>query len=112
VLDEGLTCIWAGRSRKDWDIYRANVEDTYRGVIATAPGLADRLARAERVTPFKGTSKLPNFYRRSFGAGWALVGDAAYHRDRLPGWGSATHSSACNYGRRARPGDWQRAGNS
>jgi 2-polyprenyl-6-methoxyphenol hydroxylase-like FAD-dependent oxidoreductase len=84
---EGLTCIWAGRSRKDWDIYRANVEDTYRGVIATAPHLADRLARAERVTPFRGTSKLPNFYRRSFGAGWALVGDAAYHRDPLAGMG-------------------------
>jgi 2-polyprenyl-6-methoxyphenol hydroxylase-like FAD-dependent oxidoreductase len=84
---EGLTCIWAGRSRKDWDIYRANVEDTYRGVIATAPCLADRLAGAERVTPFRGTSKLPNFYRRSFGAGWALVGDAAYHRDPLAGMG-------------------------
>lgn len=84
---EGLTCIWAGRSRKDWDIYRANVEDTYRGVIATAPRLADRLARAERMTSFKGTSKLPNYYRRSFGAGWALVGDAAYHRDPLAGMG-------------------------
>jgi flavin-dependent dehydrogenase len=84
---EGLTCIWAGRSRTDWDIYRANVQDTYRGVIATAPHLADRLARAERVTSFKGTSKLPNYYRRSFGAGWALVGDAAYHRDPLAGMG-------------------------
>src|SRR6185437_13997311 len=84
---EGLTCIWAGRSRKDWDIYRANVEDTYLDVIATAPGLADRLGRAERVTSFKGTSKLPNFHRRSFGAGWALVGDAAYHRDPLAGMG-------------------------
>jgi len=84
---DGLTCIWAGRSRTDWDIYRANVEDTYLDVIATAPGLADRLASAQRVTSFKGTSKLPNFYRRSFGAGWALVGDAAYHRDPLAGMG-------------------------
>ncbi len=84
---EGLTCIWAGRSRKDWEGYRKNVENSYRAVIATAPGLADRLDRAERVTPFKGTSKLPNFYRRSYGAGWALVGDAAYHRDPLAGMG-------------------------
>jgi flavin-dependent dehydrogenase len=84
---DGLTCIWAGRSRKDWEIYRTNVEGSYRGVIDTAPDLADRLARAERATPFKGTSKLPNFYRRSFGAGWALVGDAAYHRDPLAGMG-------------------------
>lgn len=84
---EGLTCIWAGRSRKDWDIYRANVESSYLEVLATAPDLADRLARAKRVTSFKGTSKLPNFYRRSFGPGWALVGDAAYHRDPLAGMG-------------------------
>jgi 2-polyprenyl-6-methoxyphenol hydroxylase-like FAD-dependent oxidoreductase len=84
---DGLTCIWAGRSRKDWEIYRKDVEQTYRDVIATAPSLAERLARAERVTPFKGTSKLPNFYRRSFGAGWALAGDAAYHRDPLAGMG-------------------------
>ena len=84
---EGLTCIWAGRSRKDWEIYRADVEGSYLDVIATAPGLADRLARAERTTMFKGTSKLPNFYRRSFGPGWALVGDAAYHRDPLAGMG-------------------------
>jgi flavin-dependent dehydrogenase len=84
---DGLTCIWAGRSRKDWEIYRKDVEQSYRDVIAAAPSLADRLARAERATPFKGTSKLPNFYRRSFGAGWALVGDAAYHRDPLAGMG-------------------------
>ncbi len=84
---DGLTCIWAGRSRKHWEIYRKNVEQTYRDVIASAPSLAERLARAERVTPFKGTSKLPNFYRRSFGVGWALAGDAAYHRDPLAGMG-------------------------
>jgi 2-polyprenyl-6-methoxyphenol hydroxylase-like FAD-dependent oxidoreductase len=83
----GLTCIWAGRSRKNWEIYRTNVEGSYCDVIATAPALAERLASADRVTPFKGTSKLPNFYRRSFGAGWALVGDAAYHRDPLAGMG-------------------------
>jgi len=84
---EGLTCIWAGRSRKDWDIYRKSVEPCYLEVIATAPDLSERVARAERVTPFKGTSKLPNFYRRSFGPGWALAGDAAYHRDPLVGMG-------------------------
>jgi 2-polyprenyl-6-methoxyphenol hydroxylase-like FAD-dependent oxidoreductase len=84
---EGLTCIWAGRSRNDWDLYRKNVEGAYGEIIATAPNLAERLGSADRVTPFKGTSKLPNFYRRSFGSGWALVGDAAYHRDPLAGMG-------------------------
>jgi 2-polyprenyl-6-methoxyphenol hydroxylase-like FAD-dependent oxidoreductase len=84
---DGLTCIWAGRSRKDWDSYRKDIERSYHAVIGAAPALATRLAGAQRVTPFKGTSKLPNFYRRSFGAGWGLVGDAAYHRDPLAGMG-------------------------
>jgi len=84
---DGLTCIWAGRSHADWGAYHADVEGTYREVISHAPDLARRLNEAQRATPFKGTSKLPNFYRQSFGTGWALVGDAAYHRDPLTGMG-------------------------
>src|SRR6266702_3621543 len=75
---DGLTCIWAGRSHCDWDTYRKDIEGTYREIIGLAPSLAERLRSSRRVSPFKGTSKLRNFYRQSFGKGWALVGDAAY----------------------------------
>ena len=34
--------------------------------------------RAER---WVGTADLPNFFRKPYGAGWALVGDAGYHKD-------------------------------
>jgi len=34
--------------------------------------------RAER---FYGTADLPNFFRKPFGPGWALVGDAGHHKD-------------------------------
>jgi flavin-dependent dehydrogenase len=84
---DGLTCIWAGRSRREWDGYRRDVESTYRAILALAPRLAKRVAHAVRSTSFRGTSKLPNIYRRSTGPGWALVGDAAYHRDPLTGMG-------------------------
>jgi flavin-dependent dehydrogenase len=84
---DGLACIWAGRSHGDWDTYRANVEGSYREILSLAPDLAERVESARRASPFRGTSKLPNFYRRSSGKGWALVGDAAYHRDPLPGMG-------------------------
>jgi 2-polyprenyl-6-methoxyphenol hydroxylase-like FAD-dependent oxidoreductase len=84
---DGLTCIWAGRCHSEWSTYRANVEGAYCDIMALAPDLARRLAGARRASAFRGTSKLPNFYRRSFGHGWALVGDAAYHRDPLPGMG-------------------------
>jgi flavin-dependent dehydrogenase len=84
---DGVTCIWAGRSRAAWETYRTDVEGTYRAILGLAPGLAARVNEAARVTPFKGTAKLPNIYRRSAGPGWALVGDAAYHRDPLTGMG-------------------------
>lgn len=84
---DGQTCIWAGRSHGDWMTYRADVEGSYHAVIALAPDLTRRLDVARQASRFRGTSKLPNFYRRSFGKGWALVGDAAYHRDPLPGMG-------------------------
>ena len=32
---------------------------------------------------FRGTSRLPNHFRRRFGHGWALVGDAGYHKDPI-----------------------------
>jgi 2-polyprenyl-6-methoxyphenol hydroxylase-like FAD-dependent oxidoreductase len=84
---DGSTCIWAGRSHDHWDAYRKDVEHTYHEIIGLAPWLAERLRYSRQVSPFKGTSKLLNFYRQSFGKGWALVGDAAYHRDPLPGMG-------------------------
>jgi flavin-dependent dehydrogenase len=84
---DGSTCIWAGRSHHDWDAYRKGVAGSYHEIIGLAPSLAERLRYSRQVSPFKGTSKLLNFYRQSFGKGWALVGDAAYHRDPLPGMG-------------------------
>jgi 2-polyprenyl-6-methoxyphenol hydroxylase-like FAD-dependent oxidoreductase len=82
---DGLTCIWAGRASGDWDAYRADVEAVYRATLD--PALRARVDAGERATPFRGTGKLPNFYRRAGGPGWALVGDAAYHRDPLAGMG-------------------------
>jgi flavin-dependent dehydrogenase len=63
------------------------VRATYHEIVSLAPRLAERLKAARQVSSFKGTSKLPNFYRTSSGKGWALVGDAAYHRDPLTGMG-------------------------
>lgn len=82
---DGLTCIWAGRSQREWDGYRSDVERTY--VNTLEPHLRDRASAGRRATPFRGTHKLPNFYRQAAGPGWALAGDAAYHRDPLTGMG-------------------------
>jgi len=52
-----------------------------------APDLAARLRGARRTSPVRGASRLPNQVRQAFGPGWALVGDAGYHRDAVTGHG-------------------------
>jgi 2-polyprenyl-6-methoxyphenol hydroxylase-like FAD-dependent oxidoreductase len=52
-----------------------------------APTVAER-ARAGRVTSrVRGAERLPNHVRACTGPGWALVGDAGYHRDPITGHG-------------------------
>jgi flavin-dependent dehydrogenase len=53
----------------------------------TAPELAQRLRAAQRTSPVTGMLRTPNYLRRAHGPGWALVGDAGYHRDAVTGHG-------------------------
>ena len=41
----------------------------------------------EVTTRLRGTADLPNYRRQAHGPGWALVGDAGYHRDPITGHG-------------------------
>ncbi len=51
------------------------------------PTLAARLPGRRRTTRARGAVALPNLVRAGAGPGWALVGDAAYHRDPVTGHG-------------------------
>ena len=53
----------------------------------SAPQLAKRLRQARRTSPVAGMLRMPNQVREAFGPGWALVGDAGYHRDAVTGYG-------------------------
>lgn len=48
------------------------------GGIEQAPDFAKRLRSATREAPFAGTG-VPNYFRKPYGPGWALVGDAGYN---------------------------------
>ncbi|MGH9249946.1 MAG: NAD(P)/FAD-dependent oxidoreductase [Acidimicrobiales bacterium] len=58
-----------------------------RMLVEAAPELAARLRRGRRTSPVRGVLRLPNQVRQAFGPGWALVGDAGYHRDAITGHG-------------------------
>jgi 2-polyprenyl-6-methoxyphenol hydroxylase-like FAD-dependent oxidoreductase len=45
------------------------------------PSLAERVHSGKREERFVGTAETTNFFRKPYGSGWALVGDAGYHKD-------------------------------
>jgi flavin-dependent dehydrogenase len=51
------------------------------------PDLGRTLGSAGITAPLRGYAALPNHLRRPAGPGWALVGDAGYHRDPITGHG-------------------------
>jgi flavin-dependent dehydrogenase len=52
-----------------------------------APDLAERVRAGQREERFYGVSNLANYFRKPFGPGWALVGDAGYHKDPITAQG-------------------------
>jgi flavin-dependent dehydrogenase len=60
---------------------RADIEGEFMAVVDLVPELAERVRAGRREERFLGATQLPNFLRRPFGAGWALVGDAGCHKD-------------------------------
>jgi flavin-dependent dehydrogenase len=49
--------------------------------VDAVPGLAERVHAGKREERIYGATSLPNYLRRPYGEGWALVGDAGCHKD-------------------------------
>ena len=57
------------------------------GLAAASPEAADRVRAATAPAGVRTFAGRPGFVRRSWGAGWALVGDAGYWKDPLSAHG-------------------------
>ena len=71
------------------DEFEANRRDlvgNYLAAFAAEPTFAERIAGARRESRVVGKA-MKNFYRASHGPGWALVGDAGYHKDAVTAQG-------------------------
>jgi 2-polyprenyl-6-methoxyphenol hydroxylase-like FAD-dependent oxidoreductase len=69
--------------QQEFPAVRADVEGSFHSAIKLAPGLEERLRHGARAERFRGTRLLPNHFREASGPGWALVGDAGYHKDPI-----------------------------
>jgi 2-polyprenyl-6-methoxyphenol hydroxylase-like FAD-dependent oxidoreductase len=79
--NDNLTCIGMEWPCQEFQAFRADLEGNFQRTIALAPHLAERVQAGRRVGRFMGSGDLPNFYRKPYGPGWVLVGDAGYHKD-------------------------------
>jgi flavin-dependent dehydrogenase len=90
--NDGAACVWVC-APDDWALAhrrrQPTVTDAFHAMVAaTSPDLAGRLrADAVATSIARGMMSIPNQIRAPFGAGWALVGDAGYHRDAITGHG-------------------------
>jgi len=85
---DDLTLVVAGWPFAESDANKGDVEGNYLEMFEMAPDFADRIRAAKRESRFAGTA-VPNFFRRPFGPGWALVGDAGYNKDFITAQGIA-----------------------
>lgn len=86
----GLTCAAIGWPTAEFSRVRANLEHEYHAALEVlAPHIAERIRGSTPAERYVGMADLPSFFRRPYGPGWALVGDAGYHKDPLTGHGIA-----------------------
>jgi 2-polyprenyl-6-methoxyphenol hydroxylase-like FAD-dependent oxidoreductase len=79
--DAGLYAVFVGAPIEELSQFRSDIEGMFIQTLDLAPDFADRIRAGRRETRFYGASDLPNFYRKPYGPGWALVGDAGLHKD-------------------------------
>lgn len=77
----GLTCIPMSFPRGEFAEVKKDIDRWYRATFDLVPAFAERVAAGTRVERYVGTGDAPGFFRKPYGPGWALVGDAAYHKD-------------------------------
>jgi 2-polyprenyl-6-methoxyphenol hydroxylase-like FAD-dependent oxidoreductase len=83
---DGLTMVIAGWPYAERTDFKKDIEGNTMKTIALAPAFAERLRGARREARFAGAA-VPNYFRKPYGPGWALVGDAGYNRDFITGQG-------------------------
>jgi 2-polyprenyl-6-methoxyphenol hydroxylase-like FAD-dependent oxidoreductase len=83
---DGLTLTVGGWPHAEFEANKKNVEGNFLKMFDLVPEFAERIRGATRVTPFAG-APVPNFFRKPYGPGWALVGDAGYNKDPITAQG-------------------------
>jgi 2-polyprenyl-6-methoxyphenol hydroxylase-like FAD-dependent oxidoreductase len=84
--NDDLTLVISGWPYAEFEARKKNLEENYMAGFELAPPFAERVKKAKRETRLFGMPT-PNFFRKPYGPGWALVGDAGYTKDPITAQG-------------------------
>jgi len=84
--NDGLTLVLVGWPYREFESNKKDIEGNFQRAIDLHPAFAARVRAAKREAKFAGAA-VPNFFRKPFGPGWALVGDARYCKDPITAQG-------------------------
>jgi flavin-dependent dehydrogenase len=82
-----LTCVVQAWPQDDFAANRKDVEGAYLNSFEIAPEFAERVHAATRESRLVGAGDLRGYVRKPYGPGWALVGDAGYHKHPITAFG-------------------------
>ena len=84
--NDDLTLVIVSWPYAEFEANKSDVEGHYLKAFDKAPKFQQRMQAARREERFVGMA-VPNFFRKPFGPGWALVGDAGYNKDFITAQG-------------------------
>jgi flavin-dependent dehydrogenase len=84
--NDDLTLVIVGWPYAQFEANKTDIEGQYLKAFERVAAFEERIRAAKREERFVGAA-VPNFFRKPFGPGWALVGDAGYHKDFITAQG-------------------------
>ena len=83
---DDLTLVIGGWPYAELEANKGDIEGNVDKMLQLVPAFAERVRGATREARFVGTA-VPNYFRKPYGPGWALVGDAGYNKDFITAQG-------------------------
>jgi flavin-dependent dehydrogenase len=81
--NDGLVCLAVVWPHHCFPTVKSDIEGHYLSALDAAPAFKEEVLSGRREERYYGTAHIPNYFRKPYGRGWALVGDAGYHKDPI-----------------------------
>jgi 2-polyprenyl-6-methoxyphenol hydroxylase-like FAD-dependent oxidoreductase len=85
--NDGLTILVVGWPEDEYKANRGDIEGNVMKSLEQAPEFAELARSAKRESRYWGVADMAGYFRKPFGDGWALVGDAGYHKHPITAMG-------------------------